>query len=100
MDEARFLAQALRYRAEECRHIVAGFLEYLFHAPEVALGQLDFRDGLAGHDAYLRPGIADSNLHVQPLVEFIIFRPHPFHLGARIALNHLPSPCRSRRYCS
>ena len=71
---------------------MVGFLEYLFHALQVALGQLDFRDGLAGHNAYLRPGITGGNLDFQPLVELVFVRPYPLHPGAGIAFNHLLSP--------
>ena len=88
VDVAGLLAEAFGHRAEESGHIMVGLFEDFLHALEVALGQLYLGDGLAGDDADLRPGIADGDFHIQPLVEFVFVRPYPFHFGPGIPLNH------------
>src|SRR5690606_36270194 len=49
---------------------------------------LDLSDLVLGDDAGVRPGAADGDLHLQPLLELVLLAPDGLHLGAGVAIDH------------
>ncbi len=72
VDESGLLTKGFGYSFEEGGHIVTGDFQYLIHAIEMQAGLPYLRNGFHWNDAKLRPGFADSDLNLKPLIEFIL----------------------------
>src|SRR4030042_3009438 len=92
MNEAAFVSQALRDRLQESGYIVVSRLQNLLHALKVAAGFPDFGYSLPGDDTLLSPRLANSYLHLEPLVELGLVRPDLLHLCPGIPFNHPSTP--------
>jgi hypothetical protein len=92
VDVAAFFAYALGDRSQESGYIVMRFDKDFVHTGQVTFSLPNLGKCLSGDDAMLGPGFAYGDLHLQPFVEFVLFRPDLLHLWPGIAVNHAYSP--------
>ncbi len=88
MDEAGFLAEAVGDGAQEGVEVVVHFALVFGPALGVVAGPADLLDVTSGDDAALRPGLADGDLNLEPLVELVFVGPDAGDAGAGVAGNH------------
>jgi hypothetical protein len=89
VDEARGLADVFGQGRRERDHVMIGRLLYLADALDRE-GRLPpylpHRRG--GNGPHLGVDLADGDLHVQPLPEFVLLGPERAHLGQCVAFDH------------
>ncbi len=89
MNKARCFANRFSEVSRKRNYIVIGSLLDLVNACDRKLrAVLDLLERVARNGAHLSVDFADSDFHVQPLLELCLFRPEHAHFGQCVAINH------------
>ena len=88
MDVARFGAEGVGEGAQEDGHVVVHLRQVAGDVVEVVAGLSELGQSVLGDDAALGPGVADGELHLEPLVQLALLGPDAAHLGPGVALDH------------
>ena len=93
VDVTRIGPHALRQGGEERDHVVTDLGLDLVDARRIHRGaRADRLQRVRGNQSALRVDLADGELHREPAAVLALLGPDLLHLGARVAIDHRPTP--------